>query len=163
MWRIFRDSVTPSAIPLEGISGVLGYANGRYRWMPRDIGRFIQAGLQRAMIDVSGTVWQAAAILDVERYDATPETARTWIPQRNTFRGDATVYCGKDSCEALFAATSHLPGPYWLIVADWTGKPHIPVLTLPPNVRLAGCQYLNTAEYDESVITDDRWHRAAPR
>jgi len=63
-------------------------------------------------------------------------------------------------CGALFAATSQLREKYWLIVADWTGHPHIPAVTLPDNVRLAGVQYLNTPHYDESAILSEEWHRA---
>jgi hypothetical protein len=48
MNRTFRDSVTPSAIPLHGLAGVIGYANGAFKWTARDEARFTKAGLQVA-------------------------------------------------------------------------------------------------------------------
>lgn len=163
--RIFRDSVTPAAIPLDGIQGVIGYANGRFRWHPADETRFRHAGLQVAHVDIDGTAWEAAAILDVERGDAGPAQAPDWIRKRNGFRGDATIYCNLSTLPDVLAATSRITHPvtgsWWLWIAHFTGHPHIPPMDLPPGVRVMGCQYLNTENYDESVVVGDAWHRRA--
>ena len=159
--RIFRDSTSPASIPMPGADGVFGYANGRYAWTQADARRFTTAGLQVAHIDVNGTAWEEAAILDVERGDATPAQAPDWIRSRNAFRGDAVVYCALDSLPALFAACSRLTEPWRLWVADWTGVQRMPAITgCPANVRLLGTQYRSTPGYDESLIIDDAWHRA---
>lgn len=157
--RIFRDSVTPSAIPLGGIQGVMGYANGHFRWTDQETRRFTAAGLQVVHIDVNGAAPGLAAIVDVERFDVSPAQAPDWIRERNAFRGDAAVYCGLDNCPALFAATSQVFGHYWLIVADWDNSPEAPAIRLPANVKLLGKQYKNTPDYDETAIYADNWHR----
>lgn len=154
--RIFRDSVTPQLIPLDGTDGVLAYANGHYTWPQSQITRFAQAGKQIARIDVIGNAPRQASILDVERFDATPQTARTWVPERNAFRGDAVIYCSRANLDELFAA---LAGEsYWLLVADWTGAPHELGMPLPPGVKMLGTQYANTPAYDVSAIYADGWH-----
>ena len=159
--RIFRDSVNPSAIPLGGINGVIGYANGRFRWSAEETHRFAAAGLQTAMVDVDGTAWAAACILDVERGDAGPAQAPGWIRNRNAFRGDATIYCDLSTLPAVLAATSRLSESWWLWIAHYTGHPHIPHMTLPANVKVMGCQYASFEAYDESCIVADAWHRRA--
>jgi hypothetical protein len=158
--RTFRDSVNPDAIPLDGISGAIGYANGRFRWTAAETERFTAAGLQTAMVDVDGTAFELASILDVERGDAGPAQAPDWIRKRNAFRGDATVYCDLSTLPAVLAATSRVTGSWWLWLAHYTGHPHIPEVSLPAGVKIMGCQYLSTENYDESCITADGWHRA---
>lgn len=159
--RIFRDSITPAEIPLGGLDGVFLYANGRYAATNAQAERFTAAGIQVAHIDVTGTDWEQAAVLDVEQFDATPAMAPGWIRQRNAFRGDAVIYCDLNSCADLFAATSQLAEDYWLWVADWTGVPHLPAMTVPGNVKLLGVQYKSTETYDESAITAAEWHPRA--
>lgn len=155
-FRIFRDSVVPSRIPMSS-DGVLAYANGDYAWDTAAISEFVQAGKQVVRIDVTGAIPHQASILDVERYDATPQIARSWIPQRNAYRQDATVYCGRASLEELFAATAG--EPYWLLVADWTGSPHQLGVTLPKGVRMAGTQYASLPSlFDTSAIYAEGWH-----
>lgn len=155
--RIFRDSTTPRLIPVSGTDGVLVYANGDYIWPEEQVARFTAAGKQVAHIDVIGNGWRLAKILDVERYDATIGTARTWIPQRNEFRGDATIYTGHDNLDELFSACHGLA--YWLIVADWTGSPHELSMPLPAGVKMAGTQYATVpGNFDTSAIYADQWH-----
>jgi hypothetical protein len=158
--RIFRDSVTPGAIPLDGIDGVFGYCNGRFRWADTDYERFTRAGKQTARIDVNGTAWEAAAIVDCEQGDIGPAQAPDWIRKRHAFRQDAVVYCDRSTLPGLLAATSRITEPWRLWLADWTGHPHIPVLSLPHNVKLLGIQFVSHPDYDESVIIDDTWHPA---
>jgi hypothetical protein len=159
--RIFRDSVTPSAIPLGGISGVMGYANGLFRWTGEQAERFTAAGLQVAHIDVNGSAPGLAAILDVETGDAGPAQAPDWIRKRNAFRGDATIYCNLSTLPAVLAATSRVTSSWWLWLAHFTGHPHIPHVNVPPNVRIMGCQFASFENYDESCIVADNWHRRA--
>lgn len=155
--RIFRDSVSPQKISVAGMDGVLAYANGDFAWPASQIRRFAVAGKQIAHIDVDGTAPNKAAILDVERFDATPETARTWIPQRNAFRDDAAIYCSRFNLDQLFSMLTGLS--YWLIVADWTGTPHVVDMPLPPGVRYLGTQYSSVLPYDVTAIYADDWHK----
>jgi len=159
--RTFRDSVSPGAIPLAGIQGVIGYANGRFAWTAAETARFAAKGLQTAMVDVNGSAPESACILDVERGDATPAQAPGWIRERNAFRGDATVYCDLSTLPAVLAATARVSGSWWLWLAHYTGHPHIPAVSLPANVRVMGCQYASFQAYDESCIVAGDWHRRA--
>jgi hypothetical protein len=154
--RIFADSVEPSSIPTGGIDGVLAYQNGKYAWPAAQLQRFIAARKQLFRFDVIGNAWHEASILDVERYDATPEIANKWIRTRDSYRGDATIYIDRSNLSSLLDACRGLR--YWVIIADWTGQPHTLNLGLPIGVRLAGVQYLHTTGYDLTAIEDDRWH-----
>lgn len=157
--RIFKDSTRPQLIPTAGTDGVLVYYNGKYAWQVPDVNRFLNAGKQVRHIDVIGNAWHRCAILDVERFDATVETAKTWIPQRDhMFNNDATVYIERSGLTELFDTCRG--APYWLIVADWTGAPHtLSDITLPKGVRIAGVQY-NTIPnvYDVSAIYAPDWY-----
>lgn len=157
MTRLFRDSVNPDEIPLDGIDGVFLYANGKFVATSAEAERFTKAGLAVARIDVNGEAPHLASVLDVETGDATPARAASWIGERNAFRNDAAVYCELNSLPDLFAATSHA-GRYRLIVASWDSSTDQPRLDLPKNVTLLGKQFISTAQYDESVIYDDSWH-----
>lgn len=158
--RIFRDSVTPSAIPLHGLDGAIGYANGRFVWDASDDARFRRAGLQVAHVDVNGTAPHLAAIVDCETGDVGPAQVPGWLRERNAFRpGDACTYCNLETLPAVLAATSRITFEWWLWLAHFTGKPHIPHVSLPPNVKIMGCQFLSTETYDESCIVADDWHR----
>lgn len=155
--RIFRDSVNPGLIPLDTTDGVMPYINGDYAWSFDTQGRFITARKQLVRIDVIGNAPHQASILDVERGDATPQTARLWIPQRNEFRSDATVYIQRSNLDELFAETAGLD--YWLIVADWTGIPHELEMVLPGGVRMAGTQFATLKnQFDVTAIYADGWH-----
>lgn len=146
----------PRKIGAAGIDGVLAYVNGDYAWREADIVRFSLADKEIVRIDVNGTAPHLAGILDVERYDATPETAKGWVPERNAYRHDATIYCDRANLDELFSVVTD---PFWLLVADWTGSPHILDIPLPKNVRMAGTQYSNLPGwFDVSCIADPGWH-----
>jgi hypothetical protein len=154
--RIFRDSVLPARISVTGTNGVMPYVNGDYAWPLAEQDRFTEAGIQLAHIDVNGTAWRQAKILDVERYDATVETAPDWIEQRDRFRGDATIYIAKSNIDSLFKACAGCS--YWVIVADWTGSPHEIEMPWPDGVKFAGTQYATVPnQFDVTAIYADDW------
>lgn len=156
--RIFRDSVIPARIPLAGTNGVMPYANGDFAWSASEEERFTAVGIQLAHIDVNGTAWRKAKILDVERYDATVDQAPDWIEQRDRFRGDATIYIGKSKLDSLFAAC--MGCSYWIIVADWTGSPHEISAPWPDGVKFAGTQFSTLpGQFDVTAIYANDWQR----
>lgn len=161
--RIFRDSVNPARITPSHVDGVMPYVNGTYAWPEDEIQRFVLAGKQIVRIDIAGDAPHLASILDVERGDATPETAGAWIEQRNAYREDATVYISETNLLALFKATAGLS--FWVLAADWTGSPHqLDNIALPRGVRMAGTQYASVPTlYDCSAIYDEGWHPAKHR
>jgi len=154
--QTFRDTVSPARMPITATySGVLAYANGRYAWPQAQIDRFVKAGKHLYRIDVLGNLPHGASILDVERGDATPQTASKWVPQRNAFEGDAAVYTAKSNVPAVLEACKG--ERFWLIVADWTGQPHVPALQLPQHVRLAAVQYANGQLWDTTAVYSADW------
>src|SRR5487761_26960 len=155
--RIFKDSATPRAIGVAGTDGVLAYVNGAYAWPMDQIIRFGLAGKEVLRIDVIGNASHEATILDVERGDATPETAKQWVKERNDYRHDATLYCQRSNLDELFSRVTE--DPFWLIVADWTGSPHIVEMPLPKNVHMAGTQFVSVANcWDATCIAAQGWH-----
>lgn len=154
--QIFRDAVSPQNMKIDDTyQGVFAYANGRYAWNQAQIDRFLNANKHLYRIDVNGSKPTGASILDVERYDATPEDAPGWVKRRNEIVHDAGVYCQLSSVTDVLNHIGNLPCN--LIVADWTGKPHIPELRLRPNIRLIGVQYDSTPGYDLTAIYSAAW------
>jgi hypothetical protein len=154
--QIFRDTVSPQRMAIDDTyQGVIAYADGRYAWPTAQISRFTAAGKHLYRYDVTGDSPHLASVLDVERYDATPGQAAVWVPERNRIDNDAACYTSLDNVPELLAAIGG--EPCWLIVADWTGRPHVPGLTLPPNVRLAAVQYATTPSFDLIAVYSGAW------
>ena len=155
--QTFRDTTQPRNMVIDSLfQGVFAYSNGEFEWPQEEIDRYVDAGKHLYRIDVIGNNPHGASILDVERFDATPETAGVWVPQRNTIDGDATVYVSLDSVSSVIDACEH--DPLWLIVADFTGVPHIPALpALPANIKLAAVQYETFPQFDLSAVYSADW------
>lgn len=155
----FRDSVSPELIGTSTCDGVLYYANGLYEWHPDEIHRFTEAGKRVHAVDVNGSAVQHADILDVERFDAVPAQVPGWVDERWATHSTAAVYCSRDAVPSVVA---ELDGrPCYLIVADWTGVPHMPALELPPRVVVAAVQYLSRAGWDEVAVYSRGWLEGA--
>lgn len=155
---IFRDTVSPGEMKIDGsFEGVIAYGNGRYAWPPSQISRFVGAGKHLYRYEVTGDAPHLGSVLDVERYDATPEQAAVWVPERNRIDEDAGCYVSLDGVPGLL---DHIGSELcWLIVADWTGTPHVPHLELPANVKLAGVQYASFPNlgYDAIAVYSADW------
>jgi hypothetical protein len=150
----FRDSVEPQTIGTSTVDGVIAYANGRYAWDASDIARFIEAGRKVHKYDVNGLGVQIADVLDVERFDATPEMIPGWVDERWATHSTAAVYCSRVNVPEVI---EELAGrPCYLVVADWTGVPHLPVLDLPPRVEIAAVQYASHI-YDDLAVYSRGW------
>ena len=155
--KIFRDTANPGGLAIDNTyQGVLAYADGRYAWPLPEIHRFASAGKIINRVCTNARNPRLGRILDVERWDATPEEAGVWVPERNRLRNDATVYCNTSTVPAVADALGR--NPCWLIVADWTGEPHIPQMSLPANIRLAGVQYATVIDrYDVTAVYSRDW------
>lgn len=148
--RIMYDSVNPSQIP-RNAQMVAGYGNGLYEWTAADWALFPSA--VHISIDVNGSDPAGCGVLDVERYDASPQTAAIWIKERVATGHAATIYCSRSTMPAVQKACSGLNYVIW--VADYTGQPHaIPgtVATQYENHAVTG------ANYDISSVYDNAWH-----
>lgn len=155
----FRDSVSPELIGTSTCDGVLYYANGLYKWSTAEVNRFIEAGKRVHAVDVNGSAVQHADILDVETFDATPARVPDWVAERWRTHSTAAVYCSRSVVPSVVRALDGLP--CYLIVADWTGVPHMPVLELPPRVVVAAVQYANLPGWDEVAVYSRGWLEGA--
>lgn len=155
----FRDSVKPAMIGTSSCDGVLAYANGDYAWPTSQVERFTEAGKRVHKIDVNGTGVQLADILDVERYDATPAMVPGWVDERWKTHSTAAVYCSRSIVPTI---VEMLDGrPCYLIVADWTGVAHFPMLALPPRVEIAAVQYMSRHLWDDVAVYSRGWLEGA--
>jgi hypothetical protein len=155
----FRDTVSPQNLVIDSTyQGVLAYVNGAYAWPTAQVSRFDAAGKYVRRVDVNGSAPHLASVLDVERYDATPAMAAGWVRERNQYSGvqDATVYISKDNLCELVDAIGH-DTPVWVIIADWTGVPHVADVGEIPRFAQAAVQYKSTPAYDEIAVYSSAW------
>lgn len=153
---ILRDTVQPANMTLDAsYQGVLAYRDGWYRWPNVQVQRFITAGKLLWPITVIGDDPHLAQIADCENGDLTPARAAKWAAERNQLHHDATIYASLATVPAVVAALG--AEPCWLFVADWTGKPHTPVLHLPSHIKLGLVQYATGDLYDTSEILSSAW------
>src|SRR5215472_2486636 len=160
-----RDSTTPTDIPLPGLQLVAGYVNGRFAWGPMDWGRF-PAEVARVHIDVDGTAYKTAGVLDVETGDATPPEAAVWVTARKRLGARATgytIYCNRSTINpvhaAMTAAGLAIGRDYTLWVATLDGTEILPTMTGVVAVQARG-EAQTGGHYDESIVYDDLWHPA---
>lgn len=151
----FRDSVAPQMIGTSTCDGVLTYANGMWEWPSWEVQRFIEAGKKVHKVDVNGTGVEIADVLDVEVFDASPGMVPAWVDKRWATHSTAAVYCARTTVPSVITALAGRP--CYLIVADWTGVPHLPVLDLPHNVVIAAVQYASLSGWDEIAVYSQEW------
>lgn len=143
--RTMYDAVDWSAIPASA-KMVAGYLDGPVsQWPPQGWQRFPDA------VKVGIVVFASADdghVLDVERWDATPDQAPGWAARRRASGADPTIYCSLSTwaaVKAAFAAAGIAEPHYW--IADWDG-----VAELPPGA--VAVQYAADADFDISVAAD---------
>jgi hypothetical protein len=152
---IVRDTVQPENMTIDDTyQAVLAYRDGLYRWPPAQVQRFLEAGKLVYPITVLGAP-HLAQIADCERGDIDEAEAANFAEDRNALHHDATIYVDLLNVPGLLGVL--LGDPCWLWVADWTGEPHTPALTLPANVKVAAVQYASNALYDTSEILSADW------
>ena len=148
------DSITASDIP-RSAAIVAGYIDHPlYTWKASDWALFPNAVKVRIAINASTN---AGDVLDVERYDATPDQAPGWIRMRQASGlSTPTIYCNYSSWPAVKAACAGLQYDAW--IADYDNNP-----TIYPGA--CAHQYINEplsgGHYDLSSCAD-YWPRLAP-
>lgn len=144
MTRTMYDSVDVSKIPRTA-KMVAGYVNGRYK--NYDILRAQFPDAICVPIATQASV-NDGIVLDVERYDATPQQAPDWVQRRRALGFDPTVYTPFFQWSVVrqeFRKQS-VPEPnYW--VAKWDNS----AVVLPGAVAK---QYGGLAGYDLSIVED---------
>lgn len=143
--RTMYDGISPTRLPY-GAQLYAGYDDGRWPDAYTIANRF--PGIPVVRIT---TTWgdNAGDVLDVERGDATPEQAPTWVARRRCAGATPTVYCSLSAWPTLkdvFSADA-MPEPNWW-VADYT----LTAADLPAGA--VALQYASTPGYDVSVVAD---------
>ena len=96
------------------------YVNGRYANYPTVVKRFPNSRVFG--IDVLGTAWEQASILDWENGDVqNPAVLRTWAENRENFRpGTSVIYCDRDSMETVEDILAGMNYRLWISTLDGT-------------------------------------------
>jgi hypothetical protein len=166
--RIMGDATTLANIPLTvAIVGV--YRNGRYMADPNALNqRFPLSRYVHVWIDVDGSCPGSAQVLDVERFDATPEQAPAWVKARRKVVHTSlpTLYCDRSTLPAVLAecaAEGLIAGEHyqlWIATLDnsteWNGRE----LRTIPGVVAVQLETVGGA-WDRSVVYEPRWHPLA--
>jgi hypothetical protein len=153
MTRTMYDSVSAAKIPTTAVM-VAGYVDGLYKWSVSDWNRFPRA--VKVQIAVFATT-NLGQVLDVERGNATPAQAPTWVVKRRALGVDPTVYCSESAWPAVRAAfrSQGIPEPhYW--IASYPG--------IGPKIYAGSVahQYADPGPYDLSVV-DNYWPGVDPK
>jgi hypothetical protein len=166
--RIMGDATTLASIPLT-VSIVGVYRNGRYAADPAVVNqRFPLSRFVHVWIDVDASCPASAQVLDVEKFDATPEQAPGWVKARRkaVHTSLPTVYCNRSTLPAVLAecaaegliAAEHYQ--LWIATLDngesWNGRE----LRTIPGVVAVQLETVGGA-WDRSVVYEPRWHPLA--
>lgn len=136
------------------------YLNGLYAANLETVAKlFPPSKYSHVPIDVNGTLASLARVLDVEKGDASPESAPDWCEDfRNTnpawhTGGRPEIYCNRSTLPAVTAAMESAAwtvGQYYLWIATLDG-------TEFTGAGVNACQVWDRGLYDYSVVYDDRW------
>src|SRR5690348_9128002 len=144
------DSVNPAGIPTTA-EMVAGYVDGPNSvWPASAWARFPTAILRRI------SVWgphNAGDVLDVERFDATPDQVVAWVQARRAAGVVMPwVYCDRSTrplVERLMSAAGILSDQVALWIATLDGTQTVPAGPYP----VAAVQYVDTGAYDLSIVS----------
>lgn len=146
MSRLFYDSVNAMAIPADAV-GVMGYVDGAFKWSDADWAHFPAA----VKVRIAVFAWtNDGHLLDVERFDATPEQAPGWVLMRRAAGVDPSVYCNFDTWPTVRGAflQAGVVEPHY-IVAGYAVHPDP---TIPDGA--VGHQYEDVGPYDLTNVAD---------
>lgn len=143
--RLMYDAITPSNIP-KTATMVASYVNGKWPNFNEAVKLFPHAKHVSITVNNMGT----ADVLDIERYDATPQQAPAWVQRMRSLNRIPTVYMSQaawPSVKDAFQSQNVAPPNYW--VANY--NPSYP-LDIPDGA--IGLQYKTTQLYDVSIVAD---------
>lgn len=161
MTRTMYDSVNVNDIPLATDLAAV-YFNGKYACTDQQFEARFGSLTKRVLIDVNGRE-PACDVLDVENGDATPETAALWVDDKNAMGQTGTVYCARDSIEAVWAACKGHSYYLWVATLDgtltWNGA------LLQDVAGVVAVQFEGSLQTginaDRSVVFDASWPKVA--
>lgn len=145
MTRIMYDSVDVAGLPTGG-DLYAGYVDGIYKNDTAIKARFPNVPFVGIAVTASTN---DGIVLDVERYDATPDQAPAWVKMRRLAGVEPSVYCSEDAwatVKGAFAAAGITEPPYWVAAYPGAG-PGIPL-------GAVAHQYADMGGYDVSTVAD---------
>lgn len=137
------DAITPADCPPDG-DLYAGYVNGRWPSYGEMVERFPHA----VHVSIAVSADADAQVLDVERFDATPEQSVDWVIRQRSRGRIPSVYANTSTWPAVWAAFNHRQVAHpiaWM--ANYSMGPLLPA-------GAVALQYLNTPGYDRSVVAD---------
>lgn len=143
------DTAQSGAPIPDTIDGVAGYIDGEFRTYGELVARFPNKVHVAIAVQASTN---GGDVLDVERFDASPDQAPGWVAMRRKAGRVPAVYMSFSAWDAVKQAfrSSGVADPlYW--VAGYATPPDP---TIPPGA--IAHQYVDTGPYDLSEC-DDRW------
>lgn len=152
MTRIMYDSVNVNTIPANA-QMVAGYVDGRYANIHLMRARFPHAIV--VGIAVSSHT-DEGEVLDVEKGDASPQGALSWVQLRRRSGADPTIYTNASQWESVrnVFRESGIPEPhYW--IAKWDGIVSIP--------KGAIAKQFESNNYYDSSVTSTYWPGVDPK
>lgn len=148
------DATDAAALPAHTVKAA-GYVNGQWPSYAAIVQRFPKAAVRA--IDVFGTAWTQASILDYEEGNVetykNPDMVRAFVSGRNEFRPEtACIYCNVDDLPDIEDYLAGLWHVNW--VANWgdngtVGESLTGTRTIAGNLIVA-TQLQNTGGYDMS-------------
>lgn len=144
------DSVTPFLLPVA--TKYAGYVNGRYKNVATI--QKLHPTARVFGIDVLGTDWENASILDCEAEDATsPAVIRAWVISRENFRpGTAVIYCDRDNLPFVEEVLEGLDYKVWISTLD---KTDMTGTITAHGKTIVGTQTEDLGAYDVSSTLDE--------
>lgn len=158
------DSIEPQLIPARfrrNPNGVLAYHDGPHAWPEEQVRRF--PNVWRISVTAALSSAPHARCLDVERYDATPDSVAGYQADRAARGASTTVYCSRDTVPLVIRADpDHWSELDWFIATldndlDWTPalmsrwlSDHLDV-AVPPD-RIRAIQNVPGENYDTSRV-----------
>ncbi len=139
------DSVDPAGLP-TGADLYAGYVDGQYANADPIKARFPNVPFVGIAVFASTN---DGIVLDVERYDATPQQAPGWVKMRRLAGVEPSVYCSEDgwaTVKGAFAAAGVTEPSYWVAAYPGAG-PGIPL-------GAVAHQYADMGGYDVSTVAD---------
>jgi hypothetical protein len=157
--RYMYDSTTVGSLP-SNAKMVAVYANGRFFAKPADVQSQCPAA-EVVWIDVNGSD-PGAYVLDVENGDATAGQCYRWIKGGSHNGRKPTIYCSRDTIEAVWAAVSAAGGAdyaLWVATLDGTTKWNGRELSTVPGVVAVQVQGAAALGFnaDLSYVYDSTW------
>jgi len=151
--EIMFDSVNIDHIPRDA-AWVAGYVNGIWPTYNELVKKFPNAN----HVSITINAYELADVLDVEKGDATPIEAITWVKTLRNHGKTPIIYCSKSMMGTLqteFANAKEAEPYFW--VADWTNVEHLVPGSIATQWADGTDQYPGLAKFCDTSVVSPNW------